>query len=489
MKRYPVFLFAFCLLAELAFLCGVRPARAAAPGDGSLLIVSPAGPFFTIQDALQAARQGAVIKVLPGIYSGPLVVDQSVTLEGNGLPVIDGGGQGTVVTLAAPGIVFTGFLVRGSGVEPDRDHAGITVTAPGVTVTGNQLEDVLFGIFVAEADRVVLRGNEIASKPQFEQGRKGDAIRIWYSQEATVIGNHVHDARDVVIWYSRNLILRENQIENGRYGVHLMYCDGAQIEKNRLKDNSVGVYVMYSKDVALRDNDIRGHHGSSGYGVGFKDADNAQVSENLLVDNHVGIFLDGTPNSPQGYARFEANIFAYNDIAVSLMPAVQRAEFRRNTFWENSEQMAIQGGGQGQNTWAGNYWSDYTGFDAQGDGLGDIPYHADRLFESLTDREPLLRVLSYSPAGQAVEMAAEAFPIFQPRPKLSDAAPSMQPGRLPTWAASRPAGRSRMILAAILILGAGLALGLVGLDLPGRTALRLHQHSNPDLEVFPWKAK
>lgn len=489
MKRYPVFLLAFCLMAGLASLSWGRPARAATPGDGSLLIVSPDGPYFTIQDALQAARQGTVIKVLPGTYSGPLVVNQSVTLEGSGFPVIDGGGQGTVVTLAAPEIVFTGFFVRGSGVEPDRDHAGISVTAPSVMVTGNQLEDVLFGIFVAEADRVVLRGNEITSKPQFEPGRKGDAIRIWYSQEATVIGNHVHDARDMVIWYSQNLILQDNRIENGRYGVHLMYCDGAQIEKNRLKDNSVGVYVMYSKDVALHDNDIRGHHGSSGYGMGFKDADNVQVSGNLLVDNHAGVFLDGAPYSPQGYARFEANIFAYNDIAVSLMPAVQRAEFRRNTFWENSEQMAIQGGGQGHNTWAGNYWSDYTGFDAQGDRIGDIPYQADRLFESLTDREPLLRVLSYSPAAQAVEMAAEAFPIFQPQPKLSDSSPSMQPGSLPAWADSRPAGRSQMILAAIMILGVGLSLGLVGLGLPGRTGLCLHQHSNPDLEVFPWKAK
>ena len=106
---------------------------------------------------------------------------------------------------------------------------------------------------------------------------------------------------------------------------------------------------------------------------------------------------------------------------------MHHAEFSSNTFWQNVEQLAIQGGGQGQNDWHSNYWSDYSGFDVQGDGQGDIPYHSERFFQKFHHCEPLLRPI-YSPAAQAVEMAAAAFPIFKPQPKLIDPVPSMQAG-------------------------------------------------------------
>ncbi|MBF8283647.1 MAG: ABC transporter related protein, partial [Anaerolineales bacterium] len=406
-----------------------------------------------------------VIEVRGGTYPGPLVVQtEGVTLEGvdtpNGAPVIDGGGQGTVVTLAAPGVVLRGFEVRGSGVEPDRDHAGIILTAPRIVVENNRLHDVLFGIFVAQADDAVLRGNDITSKAQYDQGRKGDGIRLWYSQRVTVENNTVHAARDVVMWYSQDVVVRGNVIERGRYGIHLMYCDNAQIEHNQILDNSVGIYTMYSADVVLRENLIRGQRGPSGYALGFKDADNVEVTDNALVDNRAGTFLDGTPFNPAAFGKFQNNLFAFNDVGVILLPAVRGNTFENNTFWENVEQVAVQGGGTpGQNLWQGNYWSDYTGFDADGDGLGDVPYRAERFFENLTDREPRLRALIYSPAAQAVEFAGSAFPIVRPQPKFTDPAPRVQPGPIPSFAVLPKSGGRGMGVAALALFGVSLAMG------------------------------
>jgi len=180
------------------------------------------------------------------------------------------------------------------------------------------------------------------------------------------------------------VFVRGNVIERGRYGIHLMYCDNAQIEHNQILDNSVGIYTMYSADVVLRENLIRGQRGPSGYALGFKDADNVEVTDNALVDNRAGTFLDGTPFNPAAFGKFQNNLFAFNDVGVILLPAVRGNTFENNTFWENVEQVAVQGGGTlGQNLWQGNYWSDYTGFDANGDGLGDVPYRAERF-----SREP-----------------------------------------------------------------------------------------------------
>ncbi|MDW8326071.1 MAG: nitrous oxide reductase family maturation protein NosD [Anaerolineales bacterium] len=451
----------------LALLCGAgATSQAASPAQQAprtTLIVSPTGPYTTIADALQAAQAGDVIEVHGGVHP-PLVVDKPVTLEGMNWPVIDGGGQGTVVQLAAPGAVFRGFEVRGSGDEPDRDHSGIIVSASDVVVEGNRLNEVLFGVFVAQAERVVVRGNDITGKAKYDEARRGDAIRLWYAEDTLIEANTVHRVRDIVIWYSRGVTLRENTVTGARYGIHLMYADKLLIERNRFENNAVGIYTMYSKQVRLAGNLIRSHRGPSGYALGFKDADDVEVVGNVLVDNRGGLFIDATPFSPQSYARFSGNIIAFNDVGAILLTSVRRAEFTGNTFWENLEQMAVQGGGDVSraNTWRDNYWSDYGGYDADGDGVGDVPYRADRFFENLTDREPLLRMLIYSPAAQALEFAGAALPFFRPQPKLVDAAPRMQPLPVPAGAVPPQHPAAPLLLTALALLGAGFLCALPG---------------------------
>lgn len=459
----------FLSLLVAASLVGAS--RSVEPGTGSL-IVSPDGPYRDLAVALAEAETGDTIEVHGGSYPGPLVVDKSVSLVGKDWPVIDGGGHGTVVTLSAPGIRFEGFEVRGSGVEPDHDHAGITLTAEGIQVVGNRLVDVLFGVFVAQADDSLVRGNDITSKDEYDIGRKGDGIRVWYSQDVRVEANTVHEARDVVIWYSDNVVVQDNRIQNGRYGVHLMYCNGAQILGNRLDGNSVGIYTMYSNDVSLNRNDVRRQRGPSGYAMGFKDVDRVDATDNILADNRAGIFLDGTPYTPTSHARFFNNILAYNDIGVILLNAVQGAEFQENTFMENMEQVSIGGGGKpGNNSWHGNFWSDYTGFDLNGDTRGEMAYRSERMFESLTDREALLRALIYSPAAQAIEFAASSFPIFKPQPKLTDETPSILPAPIPAHALPH---RSETQAAGMALTGLGLLVA--GVACTGLTYLHKGNH-------------
>lgn len=395
-------------------------------------LVSPSGPYTSLTEALAEAQDGDTIEVQGGTYPAPLVIDKSVTLVGVNWPVIDGGGAGSVVTLAAANITFRGFIVRGSGNEPDRNHAGIAVNAANILVENNRLEDVLFGIYVAEGPGAILRGNDITSKSQYDLGRKGDGVRIWYSPDVLVEQNVIHETRDLVLWYSPGVIIRDNEIRAGRYGVHLMYTDDITITGNRLLDNSVGIFTMYSHQVIIQDNLLRGHRGPSGYALGFKDADDVHVSGNVLVDNSGGLFLDGTPFNPQAVSEFTDNIIAFNDVAVTLQPAVKGNLFSHNTFWENITQTTIQGGGTpGINTWQGNTWSDYAGFDADGDGQGDVAYRSERFFENMMDEEPRLRVLLFSPAVQAIEMAARSFPLIRPQPKFVDETPHMNAAAIP----------------------------------------------------------
>jgi len=447
-------------------------------------VVSPDGIYTTLESALNEARDGDVIEVRGGVYHTSLVIKKSVTLEGVGAPVIDGDGLGTVMTLAAPDILVRGFDIRNSGNEPDRDHSGIIIQAPRVTVENNRLYEVLFGIFVEQANEAVIRNNDITSKAEYDLGRKGDAIRLWYSENVLVEKNHLHDARDVVIWYSPKVIVRDNIIENGRYGIHLMYANGARVENNIVHRNSVGIYTMYSNGVVLHGNDIRGQRGPSGYALGFKDASNVDVSNNIVVDNRSGVFLDNTPFEPQSYSNFKNNIFAFNDIGVIVMTAVHGNLFEGNTFWENIEQVALQGNGlMDKNLWQKNYWSDYSGFDANNDGLGDVPYRSEHFFENLTDRAPMLRALLYSPAAQTIEFAASSFPIFKPQPKFVDESPAMQPAIIPASANSTKTHAPEMIITGLALLALGAVCGALASGTlnrtrrEGRTENNLARHS------------
>ncbi|MBI2963128.1 MAG: nitrous oxide reductase family maturation protein NosD [Deltaproteobacteria bacterium] len=401
------------------------------------LHVSPSEPRTSLAAALQEARDGDRIDVEGGTYAAPVEISRSVELVGRGWPTIDGGGTGTVVRLRAAGIRLAGFRVRGSGSTLEAEDAAIAVDGPDAVVEDNRIEDALFGILLSKADRSVVRRNRIAGK-NLDEARRGDAVRAWYTHDLRLEDNEVARGRDVVIWYSRGASIRRNHVHDGRYGIHFMFCDDALVESNRLADNSVGTYLMYSRRVRLRRNWIAGNRGPSGYGVGLKDMDDAVLEENLLLDNRIGVYIDNSPRELDAATRMSGNVVAYNDVGLEMQPLLRRNFLSDNSFADNQEQVVISGGGELRgNFWSvagrGNYWSDYRGYDADGDGIGDLPYRAQRFFEHLADRRPELRLFLYSPVTAAIDLAARAFPLIQPQPKLEDERPLMRPAAPPGW--------------------------------------------------------
>ena len=475
--------------ALLVTVAGVAAAQTG-PETGSIAVAGV--EYATLRSALAAADKGATVVVNGGVHAGPIVIQRSVTLRGIGWPVLDGNGTGTVLSVQAPDVTVSGFVIRGSGAVLMNEDAGIEVEAPRALIEGNRIEDTLFGVYLRQAENSVIRGNDITGK-DLDVARRGDAIRVWYSHDTTVENNIVKDARDVVLWYSERLVIRGNTITGGRYGLHFMYDDDAIVEDNLLSGNSVGAFMMYSRRLIMRNNVIESNRGPSGYGIGMKDLDDAVVSGNLFANNRVGASIDNSPREIDASLRFEDNVFVVNDIGVRLSPAVQRNEYSGNSFIDNQEQVGIAGGGKlVGNLWApdgrGNYWSDYAGYDADGDGYGDLPYTARRLFEDLADRRPEFRLFIHSPSARAIDFAARAVPFIRPKPKLTDEAPMMSPIVLVDLP-GRNSGPSRvgMALAASALLGIGGGLFFSG-RLPGiggGAATRPVPASDPPAPAIP----
>lgn len=417
---------------------------------------------FDLAGAIAAAEVGSEIRIPAGTYAGPLTIDKPLTLVGDGEVIIDGGGGGDVLTIKAADVTIRGLTLRNTGKSLDKENAGITGTFPRASIIDCRFEDVLFGIYLKEASGSVIRGNHITSK-DLSVGRRGDGIRLWQSSGVVIEDNEVTGSRDVVIWFSNDVLLRRNHVTNGRYGFHFMYSDRSILEDNRLEYNSVGAFLMYSHDLTLRRNILAHNRGPSGYGLGLKDMDGLIAEDNLSVGNRIGIHLDNSPSSVDIVHVYRRNVIAYNDVGIAFAPSVTRNYFTENTMLDNVEQVAVLGAGGrtfGGNKFTvdgvGNYWSDYRGYDLDKDGFGDIPYKAEGLFESLMDREPKLRMFLFSPSQHAVEMAARAFPLVTPRPKVTDTAPLMEPVRAEITITARSGGGS-MWFAALGLLAVGVS--------------------------------
>ena len=431
---------------------------------GAPAVADQARPIADIVALLDSAAPGDAIRVPPGVYEGSLRVTRPVTLLGGGEVVIDGLGEGTVVELLAPDIVFRGFTVRNSSASVNGEPAGVRAETGPVVIENNTIEDALFGIDLRTSPGSVVRNNRVTGK-DLEPGRRGDGIRLWWSHDCVVEGNTVASSRDIVFWYSERLQVRRNTVTDSRYGLHFMYSHDTTLEANTLRRNSVGVYLMYSNAITLIDNTLEANRGASGYGVGLKDCDDIVVRSNRMLANRIGVYLDNSPSSFDGRGVIEGNLIAFNEVGALATPITHGNTIAGNAFLENEEQVGVHGAGAlDDNTFArggrGNFWSDYAGFDADGDGVGDLPYAPQDLFDSLLAREPNLRLFIHSPAQQAVEFTARALPEFKPEPKFTDPSPLVAMPDIPEATTNRRGATPIALAAAGLLALASVSVGL-----------------------------
>lgn len=404
---------------------------AALAGETRACNFSDRTPVSAVEAMIEQAEPGSLVTLLAGVYEGNLVVRKPVVLDGSAGAVFDGLGKGTVIEVLAENVTIRGCTVRASGEDVMGEPSAIRVLAANATIDSNMIEDALFGIDLREASGTLITGNVIYGK-DLDPGRRGDGIRLWASHGCTVEGNTVRASRDMVFWYSEDLRIARNTVSDSRYGLHFMYSHGSVLEENELYANSVGVYLMYSNGITLRGNRMLNNRGASGYGLGLKDCDDIAIIGNAMLANRVGVYIDNSPSSVNSHGLFESNMIAFNESGLLATPNTHSNVFTGNAFIENEEAAATHGRGRlVSNIYArngiGNYWSDYAGFDLDGDGIGDVQHEPRSLFGVMLANEPNLRIFVHSPAQQAIEFTSRALPELRPESTLIDPFPLTYP--------------------------------------------------------------
>lgn len=377
-----------------------------------------------IQAAIERAADGDVVEVPPGIYREHVRVDRRITLRGRG-GVLDGEGRGTVLRVAAAGARIEGLTVTASGVDIGAPDACIYVeeSADGAVLDRNHLTRCAFGIWVHRAPRVRVHRNHVEGRSDLRASDRGNGIHLFDASYLTVTNNVVEGARDgIYVSATDDSVIANNRTDHQRYGIHYMYSQRNTLRGNHSSHNLGGIALMQSRELIVEDN--RADHNER-FGILFRDAQSCSIARNRMRENGQGMFFFSSTDN-----EIVDNELVHNDIGAKIWAGSLRNHIVGNLFVGNRQPVFFVAardlvvGEDGH----GNYWSDYIGWDQDGDGVGEVPYRVDSLTAVLIHRYPGAVLLLRSPALELLSELEQKMPILRV-PTVVDRSPSIRRGR------------------------------------------------------------
>ena len=394
-------------------------AFAAGPAAAASLAVAPGE---SIQQAIDRAAPGDVIEVARGHYVENLVIDKPLRLSGRQRPTLSGALRGDVIRVRAPGVTIEGFILRDSGDDLLKQNAGVYVErhADGTVVQRCDLVYNLFGLWIENARDVKVIGNLIVGKRDHMSPRRGNGIQLYNSSGALIEGNNISFTRDgIYVDVSHHAVFRNNRIHHVRYGTHYMNSHNNVWEGNESYHNRGGLALMMTRNQIVRNNRA---WGNSDHGIMLRTIQDSVIEGNVVAGNHRGFFIYDAE-----YNEIRDNLIVDNVVGIHLWAGSIHNQVDDNDFVNNQSQVKYVAARD--ELWgikAGNYWSNYLGWDRNGDARGDVPYEANDIVDRLTWRYPTMRLLMASPAVQSLRLIAQQFPLLR-APSVVDRSPRMMP--------------------------------------------------------------
>ena len=293
----------------------------------------PSATFTSIQDAINAANPGSLIRVCPGTYREQLSVTKSLNIQGdNGAIVIPTGMVANTTgfsgsPIAAAVLVKDAGNVEIQGLIVDTAHNGITECSPN-------LIGILYQNSSGSIEHNTVRNTKLSST--LNGCQSGDAIVVQSlgggTSNVSVIDNSVHD-------YQKNGITGNesgtevtiiNNVVTGlgptagaaQNGIQVGFGAKGGVQRNTVTDlvwspcvslancafNATGILVFQSDDVRVEHNSVA----TNQVGI-FAGGKNAKIEFNKISNSLVlvGIDLAG-----------DKNIAGHNDLTNSGQAAI-----------------------------------------------------------------------------------------------------------------------------------------------------------------------
>lgn len=388
------------------------------------ITVGPDLPIGTIAEALAIAEDGDSIRVKKGTYrEKSLMIDRSITLFTTGKATIDAEGVAEdIFIIQADNVHIKGFQFVNVGVSFLKEAAAVRlVHCRNAKVEYNTIDSCFFGIYVEQAAASTIANNRITGAFE-DEASAGNAIHAWKGDDLTIRGNFTTGHRDGIYFeFVNNSHIEKNTSQfNLRYGLHFMFSNDDSYENNLFRDNGAGVAVMFSRNIIMKNNRFIHNWGGAAYGLLLKEISDGSIAGNIFLKNTIGILAEGANR-----LIISKNTFTLNGTAMNVKGNCLDNEIRRNDFLVNTFDI-VTNSRQNNNLFAENYWSNYSGYDLDRDGFGDVAYRPVNLFAKVTHKVPAATFLLHSPFVRLMEMGEKIFPQYIPE-SLMDKRPKIKP--------------------------------------------------------------
>ncbi|WP_240964399.1 nitrous oxide reductase family maturation protein NosD [Flavivirga algicola] len=365
----------------------------------------------TLKKAISTAKDFDTILIKKGTYKEyNIVVDKPLTIIGKNYPVIDGELKGEIITVTADNVTIDGLFIINVGTSYTEDYAAIRVKRSKNFVIQNLvLEKLFFGIYLEKSrDGKVLHNKIIGDA--IEEYNSGNGIQLWYSHNIEIEHNFVQHVRDgIYLEFSDDCLIKNNvSTENLRYGLHFMFSNNDIYQDNTFEKNGAGVAVMFSKKIKMLDNIFKENWGTASYGMLLKEINDAEITGNTFEENTIGINIEGSNR-----IVYKNNNFINNGWAIKVRGACYTNSFIENNFLYNSFDISYNSK-VNDNVFDKNYWTSYTGYDLDKDGIGDVPYRPVKLFSYIVNRTPETIILLRSLFIDIIDFSEKVSPVFTP---------------------------------------------------------------------------
>ncbi len=370
--------------------------------------------------AIKIANPGDRLLLSTGDYSGGLTISKPLEIQGNGKVHIEGTGVGSVLLIDAPDVTIAGLRLTGSGSEHQTIDSGVQLTdnATNSVVRGNHIEGNLYGVDVHGARNAIVEGNTIIGRQDRRMNRRGNGVYVWNAPGAQVRNNSVLYGRDgIFVNSSKKNTFVNNRFENLRFAIHYMYADDSEVSGNVSIGNHLGYAIMFTSRIKIRNNTSIGDRD---HGIMLNYANSAIVEGNIVRNGGKKCLFMYNANKN----TMRNNHFEGCPIGIHFTAGSERNEMVGNSFIGNRTQVKYVG--SKDHVWAGNYWSDHSAYDVNGDGIADQAFRPNDAMDQMLWTQPSAKLLLGSPAVQLIRWAQKEFPSLLPG-GIVDSQPRMTP--------------------------------------------------------------
>jgi len=404
-------------------------------------------PDENLQEKLDSSVDGDIIKLAPGRYLGNFVINHQITLSALGIDntaIIDAQGQGHALVLKQSDVVVENLTIVNWGDDLTGQNSGIyaDTNARNITIQGNRLNGDGFGIWLQKAKNIKVLGNVIQGNTALRSADRGNGIQLSIVQDVEVKNNEIFHTRDgLYIISSQNNIIEKNTMHDLRYGVHYMYSHSNKVLNNSAYNTRAGYALMSSRNLVV---DGNRSVNSEDYGLLMNFITSSIISNNQIKnvwtkpENKVlgrdgkGLFVYNS-----AYNTIKNNRIDTAEIGIHLTAGSENTKVYGNSFINNPIQVKYVSNKKQE--WSfegqGNYWSNYLGWDMNGDNIGDVIFEPNDGIDQLIWQYPEMKMIMDSPVILILRWIQKTFPVLKP-PGVKDSFPLMRSPAITTFDAT-----------------------------------------------------